>query len=104
LIFVEIYFFKNAYVRVPLNWTKRSILILMIAFVAIALPAAQGSRSDPDVTPLPILSDWYFLGLYQMYKYLEPVVATYITMVIPVSVILCPFLDTWIITGPRKTS
>lgn len=101
LIFVEIYFFKNAYVRVPLNWTKRSILILMIAFVAIALPAAQGSRSDPDVTPLPILSDWYFLGLYQMYKYLEPVVATYITMVIPVSVILLPFLDTWI-TGSEK--
>ncbi len=101
LIFVEIYFFKNAYKRVPLNWTKRSILILMIAFVAIALPAAQGSRSDPDVTPLPILSDWYFLGLYQMYKYLEPVVATYITMVIPVSVILLPFLDTFI-TGAEK--
>jgi len=101
LIFVEIYFFHNAYVRVPLNWTKRSILILMIAFVAIALPAAQGSRSDPDVTPLPILSDWYFLGLYQMYKYLEPVVATYITMVIPVSVIALPFLDS-AITGHEK--
>ncbi|CAN5196784.1 hypothetical protein BH11CYA1_BH11CYA1_27630 [soil metagenome] len=101
LIFTEIYFFHNDYKRVPLNWTKRSILILMIAFVAIALPAAQGSRSDPDVTPLPILSDWYFLGLYQMYKYLEPVVATYITMVIPVSVILLPFLDT-LITGSEK--
>jgi quinol-cytochrome oxidoreductase complex cytochrome b subunit len=101
LILVELYFFKNAYTRIPLNWTKRSIVTLMIAFVAIALPAAQGSRSDPDVTPLPILSDWYFLGLYQMYKYLEPVVATYITLVIPVSVILLPFLDTWI-TGPEK--
>lgn len=101
LILVELYFFKNAYTRVPLNWTKRSIVILMIAFVAIAVPAAQGSRSDPDVTPLPILSDWYFLGLYQMYKYLEPVVATYITMVIPVSVILLPFLDAWM-TGPEK--
>lgn len=101
LILVELYFFKNAYVRVPLNWTKRSVLILMLSFVAIALPAAQGSRSDPDVTPLPILSDWYFLGLYQMYKYLEPVVATYITLVIPVSVVLLPFMDSWI-TGAEK--
>lgn len=101
LILVELYFYKNAYKRVPLNWIKRSVVIFILAFVAIALPAAQGSRSDPDVTPLPILSDWYFLGLYQMYKYLEPVVATYITMVIPVSVILLPFMDT-IITGSEK--
>ncbi len=101
LILVELYFFKNAYVRVPLNWTKRSVLIFMLAFVAVALPAAQGSRSDPDVTPLPILSDWYFLGLYQMYKYLEPVVATYITLIIPVSVVLLPFMDS-LITGAEK--
>lgn len=101
LILVELYFYKNAYKRVPLNWIKRTIIILILAFVSIALPAAQGSRSDPDVTPLPILSDWYFLGLYQMYKYLEPVVATYITMVIPVSVILLPFIET-AITGAEK--
>ncbi|MBU6453846.1 MAG: cytochrome b N-terminal domain-containing protein [Cyanobacteria bacterium REEB67] len=101
LILVELYFYKNAYTRIPLNWIKRSVIILILAFVAIAMPAAQGSRSDPDVTPLPILSDWYFLGLYQMYKYLEPVVATYITMVIPVSVFLLPFMDTWI-TGTEK--
>lgn len=101
LIFIELYFFKNAFQRVPLNWTKRWIIILMLVVVSVILPAAQGHRSNPDKTPLPILSDWYFLGLYQMYKYLEPVVATEITMVIPLTVILLPFLDTWI-TGPEK--
>lgn len=101
LIMVELYFYKNAYTRIPLNWLKRSIIIGMLAFVAIAIPAAQGSRSDPDVTPLPILSDWYFLGLYQMYKYLEPVVATYITMIIPLSVFALPFMDSYI-TGAEK--
>jgi len=101
LILVEIYFYNNNYVRMPLNWIKRTVLLLMLVITAIILPAAQGRRSDPDVTPLPILSDWYFLGLYQMYKYLEPVVATEITMVIPVTVILLPFLDTWI-AGPEK--
>ena len=101
LMLVELYFYKNAYKRVPLNWTKRIVVTMMLVVVAIILPAAQGRRSDPSVTPLPILSDWYFLGLYQMYKYLEPVVATEITMVIPISVVLIPFLDTWI-TGPEK--
>ena len=101
LIFVEIYFYKNAYRRIPLSWLKRSVVILMLVLVAVVLPAAQGRRSDPAVTPLPILSDWYFLGLYQMYKYLEPVVATEITMIIPLSVVLLPFIDVWL-TGPEK--
>jgi len=101
LIFVELYFYKNAYQRVPLSWAKRTIITLMLVVVAIILPAAQGKRSDPDVTPLPILSDWYFLGLYQMYKYLEPVVATEITIFIPLIVVAMPFIDTWL-TGPEK--
>lgn len=101
LIFVELYFYKTGYKRISINWTKRIIVTLMIAVVAIILPAALGGRSNPDVTPLPILSDWYFLGLYQMYKYLEPVVATEITMVIPLSVVLLPFIDVWL-TGPEK--
>ncbi|HEY9713608.1 MAG TPA: cytochrome b N-terminal domain-containing protein, partial [Chroococcales cyanobacterium] len=101
LILVELYFYKNDYTRIPLNWTKRWIVIMMLVVVAIILPAAQGHRSNPDVTPLPILSDWYFLGLYQMYKYLEPVVATEITMVIPLSVMALPFIEQWV-TGPEK--
>ena len=101
LIFVELYFYKTGYKRVPINWIKRSVVVMMLLIVAIIMPAALGHRSNPDVTPLPILSDWYFLGLYQMYKYLEPVVATEITMVIPLSVIILPFLDV-AITGPEK--
>jgi quinol-cytochrome oxidoreductase complex cytochrome b subunit len=101
LIFVELYFYKSGYKRVPLSWLKRSVIIAQLVAVSILMPAALGHRSNPDVTPLPILSDWYFLGLYQMYKYLEPVVATEITMVIPLSVVILPFLDVWI-TGPEK--
>jgi quinol-cytochrome oxidoreductase complex cytochrome b subunit len=101
LIFVELYFYRTGYKRVPLNWVKRGTVIAMLVIVSIIMPAALGHRSNPDVTPLPILSDWYFLGLYQMYKYLEPVVATEITMVIPLTVVLLPFLDVWI-TGPEK--
>ena len=102
LIFVELYFYRTGYTRIALNWTKRLVIIGMLVIVSIILPAAQGARSNPDVTPLPILSDWYFLGLYQMYKYLEPVVATEITMLIPLTVMILPFLDV-AITGPEKS-
>lgn len=101
LIFIELYFYKNAYTRIPLSWVKRLIVVAMLVVVAIILPAAIGGRSNPDVTPLPILSDWYFLGLYQMYKYLEPVVATEITIAIPLTVVLLPFIEV-AITGPEK--
>ncbi len=30
LILVELYFYKNAYTRIPLSWLKRSIIILML--------------------------------------------------------------------------
>lgn len=101
LIFVELYFYKTGYKRVPLSWIKRSTIIAMLIAVSIIMPAALGHRSNPDVTPLPILSDWYFLGLYQMYKYLEPVVATEITMVIPLTVILLPFIDVWVTAAEK---
>jgi quinol-cytochrome oxidoreductase complex cytochrome b subunit len=101
LIFVELYFYRTGFKRMSINWTKRIIVGLMLMVVAIVLPAAIGARSNPEVTPLPILSDWYFLGLYQMYKYLEPVVATEITMLIPLSVIFLPFIDV-AVTGPEK--
>ncbi len=102
LIAVELYFYKTGYKRIPINWLKRSVIIAMLLVVSVIMPAALGHRSNPDVTPLPILSDWYFLGLYQMYKYLEPVVATEITMIIPILVVLLPFIDNWV-TGPEKS-
>jgi quinol-cytochrome oxidoreductase complex cytochrome b subunit len=101
LIFVELYFYRTGFTRMSIGWVKRAIITLMLVGVAIFLPAAIGGRSNPDVTPLPILSDWYFLGLYQMYKYLEPVVATEITMLIPITVVLLPFIDVYV-TGPEK--
>jgi len=70
------------------------LVIMMIAAASMIFPAEMGSRANPAVTPLPILSDWYFLALYQMYKYIEPVLATFITVLIPATVLFLPFFDT----------
>ena len=41
------------------------IFTAMIVITTLLLPAELGRRADPNRTPLPILSDWYFLALYQ---------------------------------------
>jgi quinol-cytochrome oxidoreductase complex cytochrome b subunit len=44
----------------------------MLVLTTLLLPAELGRRADPNRTPLPILSDWYFLALYQYVKYTPP--------------------------------
>lgn len=94
LIVTELYFYSNKKKRFNLPWFPDGFLIIaMVASVAMIFPAEMGSRANPSVTPLPILSDWYFLALYQMYKYIEPVLATFVTMLIPLTVLSLPFFD-----------
>lgn len=94
IIVVELYFYSNKKKRFNIPWSEGFLVILMVAAAATIFPAEMGSRADAAVTPLPILSDWYFLALYQMYKYIEPVLATFVTMLIPATVLSLPFLDT----------
>jgi quinol-cytochrome oxidoreductase complex cytochrome b subunit len=95
LIVVELYFYSNKKKRFNLPWWPEGFLvILMVAAAAMIFPAEMGARANPAVTPLPILSDWYFLALYQMYKYIEPVLATFVTVLIPATVLFMPFFDT----------
>lgn len=98
LIASELYFYQNRKTRINMNRWQVLILIAMLAFVAVVLPGEMGSRANPEVTPLPILSDWYFLALYQMLKYMDPYWATVWTVGLPVSVIGLALLD-W---GPER--
>jgi len=98
LIVSELYFYKNRFKRISLNRWQVLTLVLMLMFVAIVLPAEMGSRANPEVTPLPILSDWYFLALYQLLKYMDPYWATLWTVGIPFITIALAFLD----FGPEK--
>lgn len=93
LIVTELYFYKNRLKRINLNKGAVITLIAMLVFTAIIFPAESGSRANPEVTPLPILSDWYFLALYQMLKYMDPYWATLWTVGIPVMTIILMFLD-----------
>ncbi len=98
LVISELYFYKHRYHRININRWKVLLCLAAVVLVAIVLPAEMGSRANPEVTPLPILSDWYFLALYQLLKYMDPYWATLWTVGIPFITIALAFLD-W---GPEK--
>ncbi len=79
--------------RINLPWYAVLAFTLMLVIVSIAVPVDTGSPADPNVTPNPILSDWYFLGLYQMMKLWVPATATLQTILLPVAAFACAFLD-----------
>ncbi len=98
LVISELYFYKNRFKRINVNRWVVLMSIAVLAFIAVILPAEMGSRANPEVTPLPILSDWYFLALYQLLKYMDPYWATIWTVGIPFITIALAFLD----FGPEK--
>lgn len=98
LVTSELYFYKNRLKRINLKKPIVFLVLGMLLFTAIIFPAESGTRSNPEVTPLPILSDWYFLALYQLLKYMDPYWATLWTLGIPFVTIGLTFLD-W---GPER--
>lgn len=93
LTITEIYFYTNRKNRINIGRGKVLTVIAMLLATAIIFPAESGTRSNPEVTPLPILSDWYFLALYQLLKYMDPYWATIWTLGIPFVTIGLTFLD-----------
>ncbi len=102
LIVTELYFYKNRLKRINLSKGAIIAVIAMIIFTAIIFPAESGSRANPEVTPLPILSDWYFLALYQMLKYMDPYWATIWTLGIPFATIGLMISDLGPERDPKK--
>ncbi len=69
------------------------VFFVMLLVISIVLPAESGRRADPTRTPLPILSDWYFLALYQYVKYTPPLWAGLGPGLLIGLGMLVPFLD-----------
>ncbi len=72
LIVAEVFYYRTRRSRLNMSLFPILLFTAALVFVSWALPAELGRRADPNRTPLPILSDWYFLGLYQYVKYTPP--------------------------------
>jgi ubiquinol-cytochrome c reductase cytochrome b subunit len=104
LILVESYFARKGkgdkgaggagrVARMNLPWYAAVTFTVMLIVISVAVPVETGSPANPNVTPNPILSDWYFLGLYQMMKLWKPATATLQTVLLPLVAFAVVFLD-----------
>jgi quinol-cytochrome oxidoreductase complex cytochrome b subunit len=93
LILVEVFFGRTRRSRLNMTWAPALVFLAMLIVISIILPAESGRRADPTRTPLPILSDWYFLALYQYVKYTPPLWAGLGPGLLIGFGMLVPFLD-----------
>jgi quinol-cytochrome oxidoreductase complex cytochrome b subunit len=93
LVLVEVLFFRTRRKRINMSLVPMAVFLAMLVVISILLPAESGRRADPTRTPLPILSDWYFLALYQYVKYTPPLWAGLGPGLLIGFGMLVPFLD-----------
>jgi len=93
LILVEVLFFRTRRKRMNMSFLPIVLFTAMLVVITLILPAESGRRADPTRTPLPILSDWYFLALYQYVKYTPPLWAGLGPGLLINFGMLVPFLD-----------
>ncbi len=93
LILIEVFFQRTRRKRINMSLVPMVVFLVMLVVISYVLPAESGRRADPTRTPLPILSDWYFLPLYQYVKYTPPLWAGLGPGLLITYGMLVPFLD-----------
>src|SRR2546427_2570332 len=93
LILVEVFFQRTRRKRINMSLFPLALFMVMLVVISLILPAESGRRADPTKTPLPILSDWYFLALYQYVKYTPPLWAGLGPGLLIGFGLIVPFLD-----------
>jgi len=79
-------------------WTEAKVVILIMAImivvgiVGLIIPIGLESPADPMVTP-HVKSDWYFLFLYEMLKYVPKTIGVLIPIIGLILIVIWPFLD-----------
>jgi quinol-cytochrome oxidoreductase complex cytochrome b subunit len=93
LIVAELFYYRTRRVRLNMSLFPVFLFTAALILISLVLPAELGRRADPNRTPLPILSDWYFLGLYQYVKYTPPLWAGLGPGLLIGFGMMAPFLD-----------
>lgn len=93
LVLIEVFFQRTRRKRLNMSLAPAVLFMVMLVVISYVLPAESGRRADPTRTPLPILSDWYFLALYQYVKYTPPLWAGLGPGLLIGFGMLVPFLD-----------
>ena len=80
-------------------WTEAKVVILILAIMIVVgiaglmSPIGLEAPADPMVTPDHVKSDWYFLFLYEILKYVPKTIGVLIPIIGLILIMIWPFLD-----------
>jgi ubiquinol-cytochrome c reductase cytochrome b subunit len=92
-IVAEVFFYRTRRKRLNLSPFVIVLVLAFLTFLSFERLTEMGRWANPNRTPLPILSDWYFLALYQLVKYMPPLWAGIAPALLIGYGMLVPFLD-----------
>jgi len=93
VILAEVFFYRTRRRRLSLSLFTVALVIVFLTWLSFDRLTEMGRWANPNRTPLPILSDWYFLALYQLVKYMPPLWAGIAPALLIGYGMALPFLD-----------
>jgi len=93
VILAEVFFYRTRRRRLNLSLFTVALVIVFMTWLSFDRLTEMGRWANPNRTPLPILSDWYFLALYQLVKYMPPLWAGIAPALLIGYGMALPFLD-----------
>jgi len=69
------------------------VIVFLIGVAGLLAPLGLGEPADPMDTPAHVKPEWYFLGLYQLLKYVSKTSGVVIPILALAILVLIPFID-----------
>lgn len=84
----------------PVHVSNEAKVVLGVSVVAIVIglfglfsPVGLGEPADPMNTPAHVKPEWYFLGLYQLLKYISKTAGAVVPILGVMVITFWPFID-----------
>ena len=70
-----------------------SVVAIVIGLIGLFSPVGLGEPADPMNTPAHVKPEWYFLGLYQLLKYISKTAGAVLPIIGVLVITFWPFID-----------
>lgn len=70
-----------------------SVVALLVGLIGLFAPVGLGNPADPMNTPAHVKPEWYFLGLYQLLKYISKTAGAVLPILGVLAITFWPFID-----------